>query len=142
MAEDMMGKLQASIAILFVWGIMAVGYHNMANGYEAKILDLNAEIEKMTDLEMTVTAYNPTKSQCDGDPNITAFMKKSIPGRTAEVSRDKLYMAGRKVYVEGYGVWEVSGVTSKDLVNTIDLMVGSEKTAMKIGNSKRRVVLI
>lgn len=137
-----MSKLKTSLLVLMVWSIMAVAHYNTIQKYEAKIEGLNAEILKMTDLEMTVTAYNPAKSQCDGDPNITAFMKKSVPGRTAEVSRDKLYMAGKKVYVEGYGVWEVSGVTSKDLYNTIDLMVGTKSAAFKIGRSKTRVVIL
>lgn len=137
-----MSKFKTASTILFVWGVMAVAHYNMAREYEAKIASLNTEISSMCDLEMTVTAYNHTIGQCDSDPNITAFMKKSVPGKTAEVSRDRLYMAGKKIYVEGYGVWEVSGVTSKDLVNTIDLMVGTEKDATKIGRVTARVVVL
>lgn len=137
-----MSKLKTTLVILLVWSIMAGAYYDMVQKYEAKIDGLNAEISNFTNLNMTVTAYTASRDECNGDPANTATMSKPVPGYTVAVSRDKLYLLGRKIWVEGMGVYEVTDLMNKRFENRIDILVGSKETAKEFGVQERRVVLL
>lgn len=79
---------------------------------------------------MTVTAYVETGSK-------TALGFKAKPGLHAAVSRDRLDLLGKKIYVmcgdQSLGIREVTDVMGDDAKQTIDLMVPTEKAAVKFG---------
>jgi len=79
---------------------------------------------------MTVTAYVETGAK-------TALGFKSKPGLHAAVSRDRLDLLGKKIYVmcgeQSLGIREVTDVMGDDAKQTIDLMVPTEKAAVKFG---------
>jgi len=93
-------------------------------------------------ISMKVTGFTLTKKECGGNIQKTALMTTPVPGRTAAVSRDLLHLLGKRVYIEGLGVWKVESVASKRLKNTLDLLVPTKGHAMKIGNRKRKVVVL
>lgn len=93
--------------------------------------------------EVTLTAYTPTAGETDDTPTITATGDKTIPGRTAAVSRDLIpNLMGHKIYVHGYGVFVVNDVMAQIITNGVDICVGDKKTALKIGKRKHIVVIV
>jgi len=77
--------------------------------------------------KLTVTAYSLRHKECDNDLKHTALMRKPIPGFTAAISRDNLHLLGKKVYVEGYGVWKVTDVMNERYSNRIDLLMPTKE---------------
>ena len=94
---------------------------------------------------VTLTCYQPVKSQCNNEPLITAdgskinlhHLKK---GRIkwCAVSRDLLYLfpknKPKKVFIEGFGVYEVRDVTNKRFKHRVDILVhpkNSKKILLK-----------
>lgn len=94
------------------------------------------------ELTMTVTAFTLSHKETGGRTQKTALMTKPIPGWSVAVSRDKIGMLGRKVYIDGIGVRRIDSLTSKKLKNTVDVLVGNKKEARKMGKSKRLVVIL
>ena len=72
----------------------------------------------------------------------TSLMTKPKIGYSVAVSRDKLHLLGKKVYIEGLGVRRIESVMAKSINNTVDVLVPSKKEAKKIGNKHRRVVIL
>lgn len=81
-----------------------------------------------------LTCYHPVKSECYGNPLITADgskinLQKLKQGkiRWCAVSRDllPLFPKGKpkRVWIEGYGIYEVHDVTSKRIKNTVDILL-------------------
>lgn len=81
-----------------------------------------------------LTHYNPVKSQCDSQPHITSdgsrinmrkLKNKKI--RWCAISRDLLFLfpknKTRRIWIEGYGVYEVRDVTHKRLRHTVDILL-------------------
>ena len=72
----------------------------------------------------------------------TSLMTKPKIGYSVAVSRDKLHLLGKRVYIEDLGVRRVESVMARRIDNTIDVLVPSKKEAKKIGNKHRRVVIL
>ena len=104
---------------------------------ETKPIQKKEEPKKLYSLK--VSAYTPSKRECDSTPHITALNKKSRPGKTCAVGTDCLELLGSEVYIKGLGTFHCTDIKpSKGL----DVMVGTVKEARKIGNSLRTVVNI
>lgn len=93
-------------------------------------------------LDVTVTAYTPRASETDSTPQFTAIMSKSHPGYTAAVSRDLINYLGRKIYIEGVGVFKLEDVMNRRYRQRIDLMFGSVKAAREFGKKQLKVVVL
>lgn len=91
--------------------------------------------------EVILTAYCPWEGGINSDeyPNKTATMTKPIPGWTCALSKELVHKGwlGRKIYVEGYGIFKAEDRMSPSLEGKrIDLCVGTVKEAYKIGKNK------
>lgn len=88
-------------------------------------------------VELTVTAYTPTGSK-------VATLKREVVGRHAAVSRDRLDLLGKRVYVmcedTPVGVREITDLLAEGKENTIDIMVPDKHTAKKFGTQLCKVV--
>ena len=96
-------------------------------------------------LKVTATAYNSLPAQTQGDPTLTAWGQKLVPGMKAvAVSRDLLSMGltrGVKVKIEGLsGTYIVIDKLNKRWKRRIDIYMGTdEKAARQWG--KREVTI-
>ena len=96
-------------------------------------------------LKVTATAYNSLPAQTQGDPTLTAWGQKLVPGMKAiAVSRDLLSMGltrGVKVKIEGRsGAYTVMDKLNKRWKRRIDIYMGTdEKAARQWG--KREVTI-
>lgn len=98
-----------------------------------------------TTTHVTLTCYQPVKSQCNKEPLVTADGSKinlhhlkrgSI--RWCAISRDLLYLfpknKPKKVFIEGFGVYEVRDITNKRFKHRVDILVhpkNSKKILLK-----------
>ena len=93
---------------------------------------------------VTVTAYNPTTSQCDEDPLIAASMRKVRLG-TIAVSRDLFdqgWVFGRKVRIEGLGIFEINDLMNKRFTQRIDIFMWDEGKARQFGKKNIKAALL
>jgi len=93
---------------------------------------------------VTVTAYNPTTDQCDADPLIAASMRKVRSG-TIAVSRDLFdqgWVFGRKVRIEGYGIFEINDLMNKRFTQRIDIFMWDEGQARNFGKKNIKAALL
>jgi len=77
-----------------------------------------------------VTAYSLDRRQCDEDLEHTALMTRPTPGRTCAISRSLVRRGwlGRKIYIEGLGVWVAEDVMSEKWKDDrIDLLLPHHK---------------
>lgn len=93
-------------------------------------------------LNVTVTAYTPRESETDSTPEFTAIMSRSRPGYTAAVSRDLLRYLGRRIYIEGVGVYGLEDVMNPRFKKRIDLMFGDVRKARAFGKRKMTVIVL
>ena len=83
---------------------------------------------------VTLTCYQPVKSQCDREPLVTADGSKinlhhlkrgSI--KWCAISRDLLYLfpknKPKKVFIEGFGIYEVKDVTNNRFKHRVDILI-------------------
>ncbi|MBN1224917.1 MAG: 3D domain-containing protein [Candidatus Aminicenantes bacterium] len=109
--------------VLFIGGVIHIDLHYRKTRKE---LSEVKEALKVSDVQkVTVTAYSSTKSQCDDDPEITGCMRKVRPG-TVAVSRDLLkcgWVFGKKVYIEGFGIFEINDLMNKRWQRRIDIFI-------------------
>lgn len=103
---------------------------------------LNSPLEKI----VTLTVYNPVKSQCDDTPLVTANgtkidLEKLKKGeiKYCAVSRDLLSEIpyGSIIYIEGYGEYEVVDTMNKRIKMGVDILQdvsqkGFKKTNIRI----------
>jgi len=93
---------------------------------------------------VTVTAYNAEASQCDADPEVAASMRRVRPG-TIAVSRDlfdKGWVFGRKVRIEGLGIFEINDLMAARHDKAIDIFLGSNQQAQAFGKRHTRAALL
>ena len=88
----------------------------------------------VTSSKVRVTAYHPKSRgiNSDKDPKTTATMTVPRAGKTAAISSSlfKKGWLGKKVYIDGYGVFVIEDRMSKSLKgDRIDLCVGSKLVA-------------
>lgn len=94
--------------------------------------------------DVTVTAYNPQTDQCDADPLIAASMRKVRTG-TIAVSRDLFnqgWVFGRKVRIEGYGIFEINDLMNKRYTKRIDIFMWDEGEARQFGSKSIKAALL
>jgi 3D (Asp-Asp-Asp) domain-containing protein len=93
---------------------------------------------------VTITAYNPSEEQCDEDPLVAASMRKVRTG-TIAVSRDLFdqgWVFGRKVRIEGLGIFEINDLMNKRYSRSIDVFMWDENQATAFGRRKARAALL
>jgi len=99
---------------------------------------------KTRNINVIVTAYTPSKKECDNDPTITASMKKVRLG-TIAVSRDLFkdgWIFGLKVYIYGIGIFEINDLMNKKHKNRIDIFMWKKERAKKFGVKKLKAALL
>lgn len=98
---------------------------------------------------VTLTTYNAVKSQCDGNPLITADgtkinLKKLREGKIkyVAISRNLLpYIPlGSIIHIEGYGYYEVRDTMNKRFKHYVDILQDRRKKNFK--KSQIRITLI
>ena len=111
-------------------------------------LDELNEVKEAINIEdvalLTITAYSATKNQCDSDPNMTASMRPPKPG-TIAVSRDLFkdgWVFGKKVYIEGKGIFEVNDLMNARLKKQIDIFMPTTKMALNFGKKELHAMLL
>lgn len=79
--------------------------------------------------KVTVTAYAATRRQTDSTPRLTALMTRAREGRTCAISRDLVREGwlGRKIYIEGLGVWVAEDVMNKRWRGRVDLLMSPKR---------------
>ena len=114
--------------------------------------DINYELKKqmnMTEFEVTVTMYNPTRGQTDSTPNITADGTRINPRKASSyryiaLSRDLLarwggpFNYGDYVVIEGAGiysgVYQVKDTMSPRFTNRVDILRSRDSKHFKYTN--------
>lgn len=102
----------------------------------------NLKIQEVCKAE--VTAYSAQKKQTDGDPHITASTKHIKPGYIA-VSRDLFkrgWTFGKKVYVEGEGVFEIQDLMHSRFKKRLDIYFVKNQDAKEFGVQQLHVALL
>jgi 3D (Asp-Asp-Asp) domain-containing protein len=93
---------------------------------------------------VTVTAYNPSTEQCDDDPLIAASMRKVRSG-TIAVSRDLFdqgWVFGRKVRIEGLGIFEINDLMNKRYKKRVDVFMWDKDQARAFGKRVFKAALL
>lgn len=108
---------------------------------QSTVNTLQTTIDKLkTPVIVTVTAYNADPNQTDSSPTITAFNTKVKAGGIA-VSRDLFrngWTAGKKVYIEGLGVFLINDLMHPRKKSQIDIFLYKKKDAINFGVKKGR----
>jgi len=109
------------------------------------------DISSLTDMmeirditNATVTAYTPSKEECDNDPEITASMRKVKPG-TVAVSHDLFksgWVFGKKIYIENLGIFEINDLMNRRWNKRIDIVMFDKKQARKFGKKNKAAALL
>lgn len=109
--------------------------------------------DTLTVTHVTVTCYQPVEAQCDKDPLITADGSeinldelKSGKTKWVAVSRDLLRLfpkdKPRRVYIDGYGVFEVHDVMHRRWNHRMDILIHPEDTLrLKEGNVRVAILV-
>ena len=116
--------------------------------YEVKINRKIKRFESIINLEvvktLTVTAYSPRRRETDSTPFVNACMNRVRHGQVA-VSRDLFlsnWVCGRKVYIQGYGVFVINDLMNRRYKNRIDIFYMRTSRAYKFGKKKLSVALL
>lgn len=115
---------------LSVWHIIIMG-HKLKITLAVQLLSIPVLAQTRY---VKLTYYHPIKSECYANPLITADgskidLQKLKQGkvRWCAVSRDLLpiFPKGKpkRLWIEGYGVYEVHDVTNKRIKNTVDILL-------------------
>ncbi|WP_273566796.1 3D domain-containing protein [Maribacter halichondriae] len=96
-------------------------------------------------LKVTVSAYNSTLAQTQGDPNVAAWGDTLKPGmKVIAVSRDLLQKGlkrNTKVKIEGMeGIYEVKDKMHRRWTNRIDLYMGKDIQKAKEWGRKKLTI--
>ena len=97
------------------------------------LLAVQVTAARGTVIHVTLTCYQPVKEQCNGDPLTTADgskidLKKLKDGdiKWCAISRDLLWLfpkdKPKRVYIEGYGIYEVRDLMNKRWDHRIDIL--------------------
>lgn len=115
-------------------------------------LGLSKAQSKNVITHVTLTYYQPVKEQCDKQPLVTAdgskinlhHLKKGKI-KWCAISRDLLYLfpknKPKRVYIEGFGVYEVKDVMNKRFKHRIDILI-HPKDSRKISINKVKVKIL
>ena len=101
---------------------------------------------------VTLTCYRPITEECDDSPLVTSDGStinlanlKSGNIKWCAVSRDLLYLfpknKPRKIWIEGYGIYEVKDVMSRRYKHSVDLLIHpKDSMRIKLANVKVRII--
>jgi 3D (Asp-Asp-Asp) domain-containing protein len=101
---------------------------------------------------VTLTCYQPVKEQCNDKPLITSDGSKiNLKHLKAEkikwcaISRDLLYLfpkgKPKKIYIEGYGIYEVRDVMNKRHTHRVDILIHpKDSKRISIKNVKIKII--
>lgn len=101
--------------------------------------------EQWVSMEVVATAYNSTKAQTEGNPNITAWGDTLTPTtKSIAVSRDLIKKGlthNTKVKIDGFeGIYIVNDKMHAKWRNKIDIYFGTDvKAARKWGRKKVKI---
>ena len=116
---------------------------NNSNYIDKQRVQLIERIKKES-LLITVTAYSPTKEECDDDPFTTAFQKPVRKGIIA-VSRDLEdkygWKEGDKIYIVDLGVFEVGDRMNKRWKKRVDIFFFKTSEAKKFGKKNKKLAI-
>ena len=110
----------------------------------AKTQELRTRLDDRSVERVSVSAYTPCKEECDADPHITASMQPVRAG-TVAVSRDlfeKGWVFGKKVYLKGLGIYEISDLMHKRHAKKIDIFMWDKKDALSFGKRETTAALM
>lgn len=137
--------LVCGLAVLSITSIM-LGYKVLC--LKSRICSLEREVvllrEAKTVKLCTVTAYSPTKRECDDTPWLAASGKRPRVG-TVAVSRNLFYSGwvfGSRIYIEGLGIYRINDLMHPRWENRIDVFLESERLARRFGRREVKVVLL
>jgi 3D (Asp-Asp-Asp) domain-containing protein len=104
------------------------------------------QIEKLLKkINVTLTAYNATKAQCDDTPFTTASSIRVREGIVA-LSRDleKRYNLkfGDLIYIEGIGLFEFQDRMHRRWKNKVDIFMWSRQRAIQFGKQSGKIVIM
>lgn len=115
-------------------------------------LGLSKAQSKNTVTHVTLTYYQPVKTQCDKQPLITADgskinLKHLKHNRIkwCAISRDLLWLfpkdRPKRIYIEGYGVYEVRDVMNKRHKHRVDILIHpKDSRRISINNVKVKIL--
>ena len=100
---------------------------------------INIPVIGETITHVTLTYYQPVKAQCDKQPLITAdgskinlHHLKNNRIKWCAISRDLLWLfpknKPKRVYIEGFGIYEVKDVMNKRHNHCIDILIHPKDT--------------
>lgn len=101
---------------------------------------------------VTLTYYQPVKAQCDKQPLITAdgskinlHHLKNNRIKWCAISRDLLWLfpknKSKRVYIEGFGIYEVKDVMHKRHKHHIDILIHpKDSRRISINNVKIKIL--
>ena len=104
--------------------------------------------EQWVPMEVIASAYNSTKAQTEGNPNITAWGDTLQPTtKSIAVSRDLIKKGltyGTKVKIEGFkGIYVVNDKMHSKWRNKIDIYFGTDvKAAQQWGRKKAKICFL
>jgi len=94
---------------------------------------LTRRLKALTVHKVTVIFYTLSKNECDNTPYVNAIGKRPVIGRDVAVSRDLIYLLGKYVYIEGFGVRKVTDLMNPRFKNRVDILVGNKMQARRLG---------
>ena len=127
-----------------------------AHNYKPKVIhrhrELFSHVRRHVVTHVTLTCYQPVRSQCDSNPLTTADgshinLKHLKHGKLSwcAVSRDLLYLfPNRKrkiIYIEGYGVYEVHDVMNKRYTHHVDILKHPSDSRLVLRKGVKVVIL-
>ena len=115
------------------------------------IISLNV-VAKSTVTHVTVTYYQPVKSQCNSKPLVTADgskinLRHLKQGRIkwCAISRDLLWLfpkgKPKRIYIEGFGTYYVKDVMNRRFTHRVDILI-HPKDSKRIKLNKVKIKIL
>lgn len=121
---------------------MLENYKNDIDYFLKEYKELHRKYQELAQINnVTITAYSPSIEETNENPDKTAIMEKPVIGYTCAVSRDLMYLLGKKIYIENVGVYKVNDLMNKRYKKRIDLCM-NKKDAIAYGVNKSNLVVI
>lgn len=115
------------------------------------IISLNV-VAKSTITHVTITYYQPVKSQCNSEPLVTADgskinLRHLKQGRIkwCAISRDLLWLfpkgKPKRIYIEGFGTYYVKDVMNRRFTHRVDILIHpKDSKRIKLNKVKIRIL--
>lgn len=110
--------------------------------YKSKLHEVKKESREKSYYEnIIITAYSASIEETNNDPENTAIMESPVVGYTCAVSRDLIYLLGKKIYIHGIGVFRVNDLMNKRYDKRVDICL-TKGNAITFGIKKADIVVI